>query len=200
MSEDLDHILANSFRDFHAKGLDYLCLERSPRRTVKVYFFDGDVAESPEAVVPHDHRYDFETTCLAGSVVNHAFFETARNERGLQTYERFDYLTPLNGGAGFTWRDTVQLWRASSVRYEPGAAYHMVASQIHTISVRPDTVLRLVQYADSVPLDAPTAAYRPAGMREAPSLDGLYRPMDADHALMRLAQYRRLAERVQEAA
>lgn len=39
---DMAEVLANSYRDFHAKGLDYICLKRSFKETLKLYFFDGD--------------------------------------------------------------------------------------------------------------------------------------------------------------
>ena len=38
----IDDIQANSYRDFHAKGLDYLCIRRDLELTLKVYFFDGE--------------------------------------------------------------------------------------------------------------------------------------------------------------
>lgn len=40
--------------------------KRTPEHTRKVYFFDGKVSQLPEVVSPHDHRYDFTTTVLAG--------------------------------------------------------------------------------------------------------------------------------------
>lgn len=191
---ELDHVLANSYRDFHAKGFDYLCLHRSETMTVKVYFFDGDVAQSPEAVIPHDHRYQFWTDVLAGTVVNHEFIELTgeRYRDEADPYERFSYLTPLNGGDGFTWEREAWLFRSTSQPFSSGDGYGMRAPQLHTITVRPDTVLRLIQWADVIPLDQPTHAYRLAGSREPPSLSGLYNRMDADHALKRIEQYRAL--------
>jgi hypothetical protein len=188
---DLDHIVENSYRDFHVKGFDYLCLKRSPGETIKVYFFDGDVAKTPEAVIPHDHRYAFWTDCLAGGVVNHAFVEMMgkRYRDEAEAYERFEYRTPLNGGDGFTWEREAWLFRASSLSCGAGEGYGMTHDKLHTITVRPDTVLRLVQFYDDLPLDAPTHAFRPAGKRDPIRLDGLYNRMDADHARKRLAQY-----------
>lgn len=65
---NMEEVIANSFKDFHSKGLDYICLRRSPVLTTKLYFFDGDVSKLPEVVNPHDHRYDFSTVCLSGCV------------------------------------------------------------------------------------------------------------------------------------
>lgn len=66
LNGDTSTLIQNSYRDFHAKGLDYVCLKRTPDHTVKVYFLDGDVSKVPEVVNPHDHRYAFETTVLSG--------------------------------------------------------------------------------------------------------------------------------------
>lgn len=191
MGLNLEHVLAHSYRDFHVRGFDYLCLRRSAAMTEKVYFFDGDVAEAPEVVIPHDHRYGFWTDCLAGEVTNREFIELfgKRYRDDGVPYERFDYLTPLNGGAGFTWSREAWLFRSAETRYAPGEGYSMRHDRLHTIAVQPDTVLRLYQFADILPVGVPTAAYRPCGERQGPSLDGLYRPMDADHALKRIAQY-----------
>lgn len=39
----LGDICANSFRNFHTKGFDYLCVKRSAELTRKVYFFEGNL-------------------------------------------------------------------------------------------------------------------------------------------------------------
>ena len=36
-------LVAASYKDFHAKGLNYLYLHRSPSHIVKIYLFDGEV-------------------------------------------------------------------------------------------------------------------------------------------------------------
>lgn len=190
---DLGEVLANSYRDFHVKGFDYLCLKRSEAETIKVYFFDGDVSKAPEVVIPHDHRYGFRTDVVAGSMVNRKFVVGGRCDPDAKPYERFDYLTPLNGGPGFTWRETAWLRAYTETEYQVGENYSMGANGIHTIQITgPETIICLRQYADLIPVGKPTSAYRPDGMREPPSLDGLYRPMDADHALRRIATLRDL--------
>lgn len=191
---DLEEVLANSYCDFHVKGFDYLCLRRLPEETVKVYFFEGDIEAAPEVVIPHDHRYAFSTDVLSGSVANRVWDRTTE-ARG-EAYEEFDYLTPLNGGDGFTWRSTAFLRLSAEHSYLPGAGYVLPPSAIHTIQVlAPQTVLLLRQWEDAVPVGQPTKAFRPAGQRVGPNLDGLYRPMDADTAMARLATYRELTRR-----
>lgn len=155
--------------------------------TLKVYFFEGDVSRAPEVVVPHDHRYGFDTSVLAGRVINRTYLQSRETERGAVPFEEFDYLTPLNGGDGFTWRRSLWLREASSNIYERDQSYFMYAPSIHTIQIAaPDTVLFLAQGKDEVPLGDPTSAFRPDGYREAPSLEGLYKKMPIDECISRL--------------
>lgn len=178
----VEDMAANSYRNFHARGLDYLCLFRSPELTRKVYFFDGDVRKLPEVVMPHDHRYAFTTRVLSGQVANRFY---ARDVRGGEVFERFDYMTPLNGGDGFIWKETVSLRCTFDRTYAAGEHYHCQASDIHTIQVHSEgSVILLDQYADDVPLDMPTAAFRK--VRHAPDMNGLYDRMSHDHVRMRL--------------
>ncbi len=170
----LAEIIANSFKNFHAKGLHYFCLRRHPQRTVKAYFYDGDAPDSADLVIPHDHRYAFHTTVLAGAAVNVLYTERLVKTflGGDEVYQRFDYLTPLNGGSGFTWHCEAVLRRRQDRLYVRSQSYYMEPDQIHTLRVRPGTVLLLVQYADQMPIGQPTRAY--SKKREPPSLDGLY--------------------------
>jgi hypothetical protein len=74
--DDLDTIAGNSFRNFHAKGLDYLCLHRSEALTIKAYFYAGEAGS--EVVCPHDHRYPFSTHIVAGESGHIRYTEVPR--------------------------------------------------------------------------------------------------------------------------
>jgi hypothetical protein len=188
---DLDEVRRHSFRDFHAKGLDYLCLKRSPHLTRKVYFFEGNLDKLPEIVMPHDHRYAFETRVLTGRLANRVY---CRGGRSAQPFERFDFMTPLNGGDGFTWRETDRLSCVMERAYTRGQTYLSTASDIHTLQIQSDqTVIMLDQFEDVVPLDAPTRAWR-KGDKQPPNLSGLYREMTMDDVLHRMAIVSELME------
>jgi len=185
--DNIEEIAANSFRDFHCKGLDYVCLLRRPQLTLKAYFFEGDVSRAPEAVVPHDHRYDFYTTVLCGSVMNREFRESSVGE----VYQRFSYETPLNGGDGFAWECETRLQHLGTKTFVPSTGYFSEAAGLHTISIAdPLTVLLLAQFEDKV--DGPTSAFRAGDGRQEPSLDGLYSKPDEDYVKRRLRQLRGL--------
>lgn len=203
----IEEICRHSFRDFHVKGFDYLCLHRSEQVTVKAYFFDGPTVGSPEVVMPHNHRYGFTTTVLAGGLLNREWSvvdgaRMAMRERHTRVFQEFDYLTPLLGGDGFTWRREVLLAEnllSSARMYRRGETYLSQPSDVHTLGrIEPGTVIVLTQLEDVVPVGVPTQAYRSGLGHEGPSLDGLYSRMPVDHALRRLAQLERLGWPVPE--
>ncbi|WP_099021252.1 hypothetical protein [Mycolicibacterium palauense] len=192
--ENLEEVvLPNSYGDFHAKGLDYLCLYRSPGYTVKVYLFpDGmENQEYGEVVNPHDHRYDFHTRCLSGVIENQWYRippcwdgESEGDECG-QMYNVFAWDTPLLGGDGFRYMDRVPLQRNEVRQFPKGQTYYMSAEEYHTIRVvEPETAILLVQYEDVIPVGLPTLTFTQSD--KAPSIDGLYSGFTADQALDKL--------------
>lgn len=190
----MEAVIANSFKDFHVKGFDYICIRRSPTQTVKLYFFDGDVSKLPEVVNPHDHRYNFETICLAGSVENLWFdrLGVGNYDAEYKAFERFEYRTPLLGGNGFQHAGQEHLALIGRKAIDPGQSYWMDFSEIHTIRmVENETVIALIQHEDRVRDDVPTFTY--TRDREPPSLDGLYSKFTPDQIISRL---RNLRERV----
>ena len=190
--EQIAHMVEHSYRDFHAKGVDYLCLSRTPELTRKVYFFDEVDSSASDVVAPHDHRYRFETTVLQGVLTNVRYRRALADAPGARAYEQFAYMTPLNGGAGFAWETEAWLEPIHDADYFPSSRHHHDPHELHTIRVTPFTVIVLDQFEDIVPLDQPTRTWLPAGKRQPPSLDGLYSRMDADRALWRLQQYEAL--------
>lgn len=184
--DDIETIVANSFQNFHAKGLDYLCLKRSDALTIKAYFYHDDAVQSaPEVVCPHDHRYPFSTAVLSGRSEHYRYFEPQSRiiGRHLPRFQVFDWMTPLNGGSGFTWQRETKLLQRRSETYAAGGSYWCEAHEVHTIAIRdPGTVLLLTQHADVVPIDQPTSTFVPGSSREPPSLAGLYDRMSFDRA------------------
>lgn len=186
--EILARIIATSYRNFHAKGVDYICLHRSPEITIKAYFFDGPVIGLQEVVCPHDHRYDFATEVLAGGVDNAVWQEVSlqHNNRG-EVHARFAFHTPLNGGVGFTFEEEVRLRLLGTQPYRPGCRHMAGFDTIHTLAnVLPSTVLLLWQYAAAIPPSWPSHAY--CRHREPPSLSGLYDRHKSDSVIVRLRQ------------
>ena len=192
--DDLEAIMKNSYRNFHSKGLDYLCLKRSPELTIKAYFFD-EIEQQDQIVAPHDHRYMFRTEVLAGSLVDSRYkvLET-RNDYfsacNKQVYQQFSWHSPLLGGEGFSWRREIRLENLGGSRLYRGESLTSKPEHIHTISVVPETVLLLYQFEDSIPNHWATRTFVPGSNKEPPKTDGLYDQMPIDHVIKRMVQLR----------
>lgn len=155
--DPVEEIVKNSYKNFHTKGLDYVCLLRSEEYTLKAYFLDGDCRKVPEVVNPHDHRYRFKTHVLVGTLLDHKFGQT---DKGGDVYDAFDYRTPLNGGNGFTWRGEERLKKVKTRVMYKGENLETPINGIHTIQMASDhTVLLLEQFKDEVPIDEPTSTW-----------------------------------------
>ena len=184
----MEDVIKNSFRDYHVRGFDYLCLKRSETETLKLYFFDGDVSKMPEVVNPHDHRYDFVTWVVAGTSQNMKYREAKNPNEGI-VFQRFAYETPLLGGHGFTHIGETRLIESERKTYRSGYTYAMTHREIHTIRLlESETVLALVQFEDRV-IDRPTLTF--CQDSEPPPLSGLYSRFTPDLVRSRL---RRLSE------
>jgi hypothetical protein len=179
----LETIIENSYRDFHAKGMDYICLERDDEKTVKLYFFDGDATRLPEVVNPHDHRYDFSTEVLAGELRDLRYIHHPDGD----AFQSFEWRTPLNGGDGFRWSSEVCLLNHEINVVQTHCILATRHDQLHTIRIASnETVLRLVQYDDVVPFDQPTTTFIRGDSHEPPPLAGLYRRWTKDALADRL--------------
>ena len=178
--DSMEDIVENSYKNFHAKGLDYVCIRRTPEQTLKYYFFEGDFTKLPEVVNPHDHRYAFMTTTVAGQVENICYLPSDDGYHVCErpkTYQKFEWMTPLNGGSGFTWAGEQELFECDRTVYPVGRSYYMRAPEIHTIKFRQhNSIIALSQYRDTVPLDQPTITYA----ESEPSLTGLYEKFTPD--------------------
>jgi hypothetical protein len=187
--DDLDTIAGNSFRNFHAKGLDYLCIFRSEELTIKAYFYDIADDSSPEIICPHDHRYPFATKILAGRSEHIRYSSEPNVSPFAEKYQMFTWMTPLNGGDGFSWHSERRLTARPREYYRDGQMYFCDPSEIHTIRIpAPETVLLLYQFADTIPIGHPTRTFVPGFNREPPALDGLYDRMTLDRAEVLMAR------------
>ncbi len=176
-------VIANSYHNFHTRGFDYICLHRSENYTAKLYYLEGDASKLREVVNPHDHRYGFRTHVLAGSMVDYRY---TPSDLG-QVFQAFDYMTPLNGGNGFTFRGEERLQITDGVHLDAGSVLETSHRHLHTIKMQSDqTVLLLEQFEDALPLDVPTSCWVRQGS-PSPDTSGLYERFTEDQIMQRLA-------------
>lgn len=184
----LSEIVEHSFKDYHARGVHYLCLSRTPKLTTKLYLFDEGI--KPTALVfPHDHRYHFQTWVIAGEVGNVWYYESPHPTlaKAFDPYHRFRWATVLKGGKGFSYDGETQLAEANYTTYGQFSTYMMKPEEIHTLKIlRPETALLILQ--------GPSISTKPTRTfcfdKEPPSLDGLYSKFGADEIIAHLRRFR----------
>lgn len=171
----------NSFDNYHAVGLTYLNLLRTPQMTVKVYLSESGVRHNREGflVWPHAHRYNFETLILMGSIEHWTFAETHDADYDGLDWQRFKFHSVVNGGSGFQYEMPVRLLRMYEV-FKAGESYYLNTNQIHTIAVnsRFPTVQFQVQYHD---IPKPETFFYSLD-KSPPPIGGLYTRMTAQRA------------------
>lgn len=180
-------LIEHSYKDFHCEGLDYICLERSPDYTKKVYFFDR--IKDLSIVNPHNHGYDFVTTVLQGNLVDTKYDETTRVIVGGE-HHKYWWNTPLNGGKGFEFWGQVFLRERSYCKLGVGGEVSTDYRDIHTIHVTRDTVLLLEQFEDKGPGRATNTYF--SIHKPLPALDVLYQKFEPREFERRVKQYEKL--------
>jgi hypothetical protein len=186
---NMEHALEFSYRAHHAECLDYLCLFRSTGLTLKAYFFDEGSAD--DVVVPHNHRYDFDTRVVRGSLCEQRFY-TAQSGMECNRFLRWSFNTPVDGGVGFHAPEYSYLYPEDQVkkRHSAGESYFNRAhADIHTLTaVEPGTILLITQFADRSPWT--TFAWSDIKPRTA----GLYDKMTRAQVIARAEQLQKAME------
>lgn len=166
----------HSFDDFHAVGLAYVNLLRTPELTAKLYFASAVMPHNADGylVSPHDHAYRFHTFVVCGRMNNIVFDEVAA-DWGMP-FHRFEFRSALNPSPGMTLAGPTRLTERSVETIAAGDGYYLAEDEIHTIQVTKSepTILFLLQYADQ---RSSTRLYHRDPTP--PSLAGLYKPMGA---------------------
>lgn len=153
---NIKDIQSNSFKNFHAVGLNYICLFRSPNLTIKIYIIrPGESAPNKDGyiVCPHSHRYNFQTLVLAGKISNVVFKEFSYGETHMYPpYYKFKYVTPLdNGPATSSFVGPATLIIDYKQQLDSGGSYFFPVPKIHSLKIQHDkyTALLLHQYKDT---------------------------------------------------
>jgi len=181
----------NSYRDFHCKGVDYICLHRTPELTCKLYVIDTDVVPYRRNIInPHNHGYNFHTWVLRGRMANVVYLVKPADgawppmqvgrplEESDPRWTEYHYRTILNGQPDFTRYEDVQLKEHYVEEVSAGDGYYLDHGAVHTIRAMNDgvLVLFLMQHAD---VGKPWTRFF-TQEPEPPKLDGLYRKFTAD--------------------
>lgn len=177
-SERFDLIKRSSYQSFHAEGLNYVCLARGGERSVKYYFYD-EAGDRPHLVHPHNHRYNFYTTVMRGSIVDFRYIPAIGTEG--RSFDVYDYYSPLvfaDDVKTFTKRSMpARLSLSHELDLEKGESLYSPAGAIHTIRPFVGSVIKLECGPVVTDAGSPTQLYCPD--YEVPALpDAAYQPID----------------------
>lgn len=177
--------LDDSYTDFHAPGVNYLCLSRTPRLTIKLY--ELPPTDGKQIVSPHNHAYNFDSVLLDGCVSNITYYELEEDDR--ESYDQIVYKrtfrSKLNCGSGFATESIkcrIALRRGQAYMYKYDH-YYTSTEDIHTLIVREPSLLFISQYED---IKTETSVY--TNTPESPSLEGLYKKMTKEKAYQLLTK------------
>jgi hypothetical protein len=144
---NIDDCINNSCKNYHTVGLDYINILRTDRLTLKLYFIDPSRVQPSEDgyfINLHNHRYNFSTQVLYGSV-SHLLFE----EREGNDWFRYDYNSDNSKDSRFQLVKETGLTIVDATYYESGESYLCDIDQIHTLKLAGEpTCLLLHQYND----------------------------------------------------
>ena len=170
MEVSLSNMLKNSYKHYHARGVNYLCLQNTWRLRLKAYFFDQP--SDPAGVVsPHDHRYSFTNHVLTGAVKDTLYTASKYGEQFFEyswrsPLSRAD-LTPLYSPVAPT---KLVLYHADVVA--EGLSYQRGRGEIHSLQIlEPRTII--VQEEKKTP-SAPLRSRVFMRTEKFPTLEGLY--------------------------
>lgn len=146
VSEAID-LVKQSRVNHHVKGLDYICLKRTPELTVKIYIIDRpDNDQSGFLVHPHNHRYNFDSIILKGSLKHYRFKED-ETPKAWTNCDKFKY----------QWENRkVYPMRKSNLMIDSvetckeGSKYNVETHEIHTLEILEPTVIGIFQYMDRI--------------------------------------------------
>lgn len=143
---DLESLVQNSVFNHHVNGMNYLCLERSEHKTVKIYYCNGvGNTNGGYLVHPHNHRYPFNSTVLKGTL-HHLRFKESDCHGDLMTKNSYNWKTK-------------ELEHISNVCLYPrlddlcnvGDSYYVKTDEYHTLKlISSIVVIGLIQYADQI--------------------------------------------------
>lgn len=162
---DFNMALNCSTWNHHVAGLNYLCLHRSPRLTVKLYLIENPQNPNNGFLVnPHSHRYAFWTMALHGRLGHIRFVEPKPGKPWHRTVmDEYGYHPDS--------RTMQERRRGVSLAYAPEhiptlAEYFVEPHEVHTLKMITDgrpLLLGLVQFADT---QETSSLYLPAGSTE----------------------------------
>lgn len=145
--KDIPHLAENSYANHHTAGLFYICLKRTDKETIKIYYMPDIRNECSGFLVhPHNHRYEFDSILLQGEI-EHLRFKENKWGTPWHTNSRLFKYDSENKEVKFVGRTNLDLIQHDEVL--PGEIYNVKTDEIHTLKmIKGRVIIGLAQYKD----------------------------------------------------
>jgi len=95
LKHNLDQLCAQSIKNFHFPGLNYVCFQFSPEQTIRLYIVEPADNLNTRAVNIHNHLYDSQILVLHGNILN-TVYKLDNNSDEFNIYSLTSALHPEN--------------------------------------------------------------------------------------------------------
>lgn len=133
LEHNQDYLVKNSIKDFHFKGLNYICFQFLPHLTIRLYVIEPSEPVDTKNVNIHNHLYDSQILMLCNSITNNVY-EKVEGER-FNHYYLTSALHPDNKERKIKldYLGKTGLRRIKSITLHPGDTHFQDHSEIHNV-------------------------------------------------------------------
>jgi len=133
LNYNIDYMVENSIKDFHFKGLNYICFQFMPHLTVRLYVIEPSEPVDTKNVNIHNHLYDSQILVLTSSITNNVYKKIDGED--YNHYYLTSALCPTNESKKIK-LDTLgkcSLEQIKSIQLFPGDSHFQDHTEIHNV-------------------------------------------------------------------
>lgn len=134
LHHNMQYILENSIKDFHFKGLNYICFQFNEHLTIRLYIISPTNSPVDTSNVNiHNHLYDSQILVLSGQITNNVFKKIAGDQ--YHHYYLTSALHPDNVEKKIKLQNLgrVNLELEKMIILSPGDTHFQDAEEIHNV-------------------------------------------------------------------
>lgn len=139
LEHNLDYIVDNSIKNFHFKGLNYVCFQFSSNLTIRLYIIKPEDNLNTRNVNIHNHLYDSQILVLSGSITNNVYSKTEGDK--YNHYYLTSALNPANktGNVLLDYIGKTNLQVTKSINLSAGDTHFQNHKEIHSVNNDPSS-------------------------------------------------------------
>ena len=146
LKNNLEFITKQSIKNFHFKGLNYICFQFLPNLTIRLYIIKPQDNLKTESVNIHNHLYDSQVLMLVGEMANNIYAETIGAD--YHKYYLTSALNPKNttGNVLLEKLGKTDLVKVDSINLSAGQTHLQEHKEIHNVENKPNEYLAFMVF------------------------------------------------------